>query len=94
MRNQTQAPAAECAPFHGGTPLDFTANREYGGVPFHFANGRSGPLQPALRAIQLRSRGRVEVERNARETTAQKNRTFDSSVKMRRKSAVAIRWLC
>jgi hypothetical protein len=23
IRNQTQAPAAECAPFHGGAPLDF-----------------------------------------------------------------------
>jgi hypothetical protein len=23
MRNQTKTPAAECAPFHGGAPLDF-----------------------------------------------------------------------
>jgi hypothetical protein len=23
IRNQTQAPAAECAQFHGGAPLDF-----------------------------------------------------------------------
>jgi hypothetical protein len=23
IRNQAQAPAAECAPFHGGAPLDF-----------------------------------------------------------------------
>jgi hypothetical protein len=23
IRNQTQAPATECAPFHGGAPLDF-----------------------------------------------------------------------
>jgi hypothetical protein len=47
MRNQTQAPAAECAPFHGGTPLDFTANREYGDLPFHFANGRRHPAGAA-----------------------------------------------
>jgi hypothetical protein len=36
MRNQAQAPAAECAPFHGGTPLDFTAKREYSDLPFSF----------------------------------------------------------
>jgi hypothetical protein len=36
MRNQTQSPAAECAPFHGGTPLDFTAKREYSDLPFSF----------------------------------------------------------
>jgi hypothetical protein len=47
IRNQTQAPAAECAPFHGGAPLDFTANREYGDLPFHFANGRRYPAGAA-----------------------------------------------
>jgi hypothetical protein len=37
IRSQTQAPAAECAPFHGAAPLDFrNSESRIGRRPFSF----------------------------------------------------------
>jgi hypothetical protein len=61
IRSQTQAPAAECAPSHGGAPLDFrNSESRIRGVPFHFANGRSGYSAPR----RGRPRGTAKANRS------------------------------